>query len=188
MTEAWVTIEFDSPMRAVEWLESARTTGDQVMLNDELVIVARVVGGLENAIRDYTEIAADEPNEIEETPMTEYVKFTERNDHEGETWVFWLRLEGNEAQLERLAELVELYGPEDEDSGFELSLETRLDAHDVGVLVTHGGGGYMPYHTKVDGRLVVPEESIEGEALTHVLYKGGIKMLFQLYADRENAR
>lgn len=100
--------------------------------------------------------------------MTEltYVKFTENNDHEGETWTFWLQLDGNE---ERLAELAERLGQDDEE--YQLDLSTQLSDSEAQVLAEHGGTGYMAYHHKVAGRMS-PPDSIDD------LYKGGIRDLF----------
>jgi hypothetical protein len=112
-----------------------------------------------------------------------YVKLVEKNEHEGETWTFWLQIDGNEANLRRLCDvLAEYEEASDEASEYTLDLDVRLSDHDVDGLVEHGGGGYMAYHTKVTGVLTVPEGLLErteyGPSLDR-LYKGGIKGLFK---------
>lgn len=105
--------------------------------------------------------------------MTQFVEFTEYNDHEGETWAFWLQVNGNEDELNKFAEQLD---EEDLEEQFSLN-DTTLDEHDVDVLVKHGGGGYMNNHTKVTGvfRLV----SYDDILLDDVLYKGGIRDFFK---------
>lgn len=110
--------------------------------------------------------------------MTEFVKFIEDNDHEGETWYFWLQLDGNEDTLDRLADLLSCA---DVIEQYRFNFQAVLEDRDVDVLVKHGGSGYMDYHTKVPGRLVIPEDLIqttEWGPNADQLYKGGIADLF----------
>jgi len=99
-----------------------------------------------------------------------YVKFTEENDHEGETWTFWLPVEGNEHALAAFAEWLADQGPRVED--YNLELEARESEERVAALVEHGGSGYMAYHTKVSGLMSSPPDNPDR------LYKGGIRGLF----------
>lgn len=110
--------------------------------------------------------------------MTEFrrffTRFTEDNDHEGETWTFWLQRDDNEDALRWLGRLIrdhELDG--DEYASFVLDLNVTLAERDVDLLVTYGGAGYMRLHTKVVGRLTVtPDLDLD------TLYKGGVVKLF----------
>ncbi len=111
-----------------------------------------------------------------------YVKFVEDNDHEGETWTFWLQLDGNEVEMDRLERVLDEYESRIEgDSEYMIDTGVELPEHDVDVLVEHGGEGYMANHTKVQGVLTVPDGLIEdtdyGPEIDR-FYKGGIKSLF----------
>ena len=114
-----------------------------------------------------------------------FVKFTEHNDHEGEDWVFWLQLEGNEADLETLAEFLEQFDPDGE--SFELD-GTAVPEEEVDILIKHTGQGYMDYHNKVTGTMTLPEIDLERVAtddeagyewLQDNFYKGDIARCFK---------
>lgn len=110
-----------------------------------------------------------------------FVRFTENNEWEGETWVFWLQLDGNENELIKLRNLLaelELEADEDaEDPPYELASfkENTLPEEHVDVLVKHGGSGYMAAHTKVLGKFTCPDELGDGG---RALYKGDITKHF----------
>lgn len=114
--------------------------------------------------------------------MIEFVKFEEENDHEGETWTFWLQVTGNEGELAKLEDLIKEYEEaQGSDSEYQLDIMTQLSEEHVDVLVEHGGQGYMNYHQKVVGVLTVPDDLLEdGEYGKNLdgLYKGGVKKLF----------
>jgi hypothetical protein len=77
-----------------------------------------------------------------------YVRFTEENDWEGETWHFYLRVQGNEEALQRLAELV------NDSEEYTLDLGKHFSEAEVTTLVDNAdGGGYMADHNRADGRL-----------------------------------
>jgi hypothetical protein len=103
--------------------------------------------------------------------LTDYVKFTERNDWEGEIWRFWIPLPGNEDILEKLKNALE-------DSGFEeYSLDlTPIPEADVDVLVQHAEVGYMASHNKLCGLLRISDEDLS-KLLDNddLFYKGEIK-------------
>lgn len=103
--------------------------------------------------------------------MTTFAKFEENNDHEGETWIFWLQIEGNEDELERLG--AALAEQQDEDPNWSLDPEIVLVEHDVEVLEAFAGQGYLNLHTKVTGVLRVPDGFVVDK-----LYKGGVEELF----------
>lgn len=118
-----------------------------------------------------------------------YVQFGEQNGHEGETWTFWLQLDGNEASLNRLRDVIAEYEEASgEESEYTLDLDVRLPERAVDVLVEHGGGGYMAYHTKVSGVLTVPDDLLQhteyGPSLDR-LYKGGVQDLFEVETAEE---
>ncbi len=110
--------------------------------------------------------------------MKTFVKFAEDSEWEGETWVFWLQSDGNQAALLALQEAlaVDDDGDESDDgsSDFTLELDAVLVEHDVDVLVQHGGSGYLSYHNKVTGTM----KTFEGNDFEG-LYKGGIRDLFK---------
>jgi hypothetical protein len=93
--------------------------------------------------------------------MKEFVKFTEHNDWEGETWNFWLQLDENEADLETLAEFLEQFDPDGET--FELDM-TPVPEREVDIVVKHTDQGYMDYHNKVEGTLTLPEIDLDAVA------------------------
>lgn len=122
-----------------------------------------------------------------------YAKLTEVNEWEGETWHYFIPVEGNEEALDRLKVLVDSWSrPEgaDEndgepgDDGADLSLdENSYPAYDVRVLTQHGDGNcsYQEQYAQLSGRLVFAAEddpgSVEGLTLSsgEDLYKGAIK-------------
>jgi hypothetical protein len=112
----------------------------------------------------------------------EFVKFTEENDHEGETWRFWLQLDGNEAELAKLAEVIATYreGQYSRYSEYELDLSSSVDERDVDVLVLHSFSGYMRFENKIVGTLAVPDGlPTDGDQPDlDDFYKGGIEKLF----------
>lgn len=105
-----------------------------------------------------------------------FARYTENNEHEGETWVFWLQYDGNEDALSALDDLIAEAVGDSEPEEYELDLDTLIPEWEVDTLVKHGGQGYMDYHHKVTGKLTLPSDL--GEYLED-LYKGGVKKLFK---------
>ncbi len=105
-----------------------------------------------------------------------YVPLVEHNDHEGETWTQWLRVEGNEDQLEYLYTAIRRFD-EDEDS-YILDLNDRESEEVVERIVARARCGYTWSDSKVDGRLSLPNISSR-EELDDVLYKGSIEDYFK---------
>lgn len=111
-----------------------------------------------------------------------FVKFTEINDWEGETWYFWLQLDNNESELKELESWLGTF----DDNGQEYELDmTPVDEKEVDALVKHGGQGYMDYHNKVTGIFICPQPSEEvqkndegGNWLSDNFYKGDIERHF----------
>lgn len=100
-----------------------------------------------------------------------FLDFTEINDHEGETWRFWLQVDGNEEALEKLRGLIVTA-----DIGDEYTLATEpVDESTVDSLVKYGRSGYRPFETKVTGVFTCPDDLGEwGDDL----YKGRITGMF----------
>lgn len=110
--------------------------------------------------------------------MTTYARLVEHNEHEGEAWGFYIPIEGNEEALGRLARLVTALNGDDEDENYKLERDP-IDEVAVDALVRYGndyGPTYMPAHTKLVGKLVIPEDALrvasEGD---DDLYKGSIR-------------
>lgn len=99
-----------------------------------------------------------------------YIQFKENNEWEGETWCFYIPTEGNEKQIDRLAELIQESNLEDTYTvGNELISEIEVDA-----LVKHGGSGYMNNHNKCSGILDISHLSKENFDDDDPFHKGGI--------------
>jgi hypothetical protein len=111
-----------------------------------------------------------------------FVKFTEHNDHEGESWCFWLQKDDNDNELAKLQKLLGEYDTYEET--YKLQNMGAVDEHDVDVLVKHSGEGYMSYHNKVSGKFTCPqpteEEKKDGYGwLNDTFYKGEIREYFK---------
>jgi hypothetical protein len=103
--------------------------------------------------------------------VTTYRRFIETNDAEGETWSWWLQIEGNEQAIDRLGEF--LAGGA-WDGQYELG--ATADQAEVDVLVKHAEIGYYGDHNRVEGVLNLPE--VLDDEFVSQLYKGGIVELF----------
>jgi hypothetical protein len=104
--------------------------------------------------------------------MSTYARFTEVNDWEGETWHFWLPIEGNEEALRKLAELLDVEADSDE---YQLSLEPRDELHVDALVDEDDEPGYMSAQNKLEGVLTVPDTLGEN---CKALYKGDIAKMF----------
>ena len=116
-----------------------------------------------------------------------WTRFVENNEGEGETWTFWIRTEGNESELARLAEIVDSLV--DVDEQFAVLDPVDISYDQIDALVTYGGEGYMRLHTKLPGRLRLPDEAPKTGAYPEgdwfpFFYKGGIAKF--IHADRED--
>lgn len=113
-----------------------------------------------------------------------FVRFTEQNDHEGESWSFYLPYE-TEADINAVLSvkfIVERLTEDDDDSSYYLALDNIIFEHEVDALVRLGGYGYMDYHNKIDSPFnefkCINVSEMEIFALGEFLYKGGIKLLY----------
>jgi hypothetical protein len=111
--------------------------------------------------------------------VTDYVKFTEENDWEGETWHFYIPVAGNEVTLAVLAATLES-SPID---SYTLDL-TRIPEYEVDALVKHTDTGYMADHTKLDGVLLLAPDTMDQLSAheTDPFYKGEIAKFMQVPA------
>lgn len=116
--------------------------------------------------------------------METYQRFTEINEHEGETWTFWLQTSGNEVQLAKFAALIDKINEEDE-SGEDpqYSLGEVRDEEFVDVLLEESDEGYMAAHTRLVGTFTCPDDLGE---FGDVIYKGQISKLWKIAPLDEN--
>lgn len=115
---------------------------------------------------------------------TNYVKFRENNEWEGEAWTFWLPTEGNEAALLELENALDAAHEADDEFPYELRRNVVRSEEQIDSFVEDAEddeGGYYSAHNKVTGRLILPDELGEpGRTETFdYLYKGGIRDLFK---------
>lgn len=76
--------------------------------------------------------------------MKTYVKFTEHNDWEGETWHFYIPIQGNELTLDRIGELI------NGNEFYELKRKKEYTEQEVDFLCgEEGSTTYMNQHNKV---------------------------------------
>lgn len=113
-------------------------------------------------------------------PGPSFVQFTETNDHEGETWTFWLQRDGNEEALNWLSDFLTAVNAEVLDPEYQLFLDKVIPEEHVDVLTKWGGENYMPLHNKVVGRMVIADFFAPDD-----LYKGDITKLFEAAHDGE---
>lgn len=78
--------------------------------------------------------------------MVEYLKFTEHNDYEGESWNFFVPVtHENTEKARKLADLVKRFGIRD----FEVSGQ-KFTEEEVSALLALKGGGYMDEYNLCD--------------------------------------
>lgn len=87
--------------------------------------------------------------------MLTFIKFTEENDNEGETWNYYIQYDGNEVALERLGQIIDL---DCGDSPYSIDLSRRFTEKEVDLLVENCGGNYMDDEQKFVGVLTLPKE------------------------------
>lgn len=107
-----------------------------------------------------------------------FVRFHEYNDHEGESWDWWLQLTGNEEALAFLGGMLNEINAENDDPWLSLHLEDLEPEGSVDKLVEYAENGYFSAHNKVIGVLTVPDDLDDD-----TLYKGGIRGLFKAASD-----
>lgn len=104
------------------------------------------------------------------------VRFTEHNEHEGETWNFYIDVEENEEAIDRLRSV---FGKLQVDEEFELYDDIPLK--EVKILVKHSRSGYMKFENHLDGKLLLPDdfEEFNENDFTRYFYKGGIRQCME---------
>jgi hypothetical protein len=107
--------------------------------------------------------------------MRRFVKLTEENDWEGETWHFWLQLDGNQAELDKLA--VWLEENSQEEGGFTLNLDKTRYEDEVDLLVEESDSGYLRTHNKVVGKADFGDLSLVDDP-AEILCKGHVEDFF----------
>lgn len=110
-----------------------------------------------------------------------FVKFEEYNDWEGETWRFWLQLDGNEESLKKLVPLVKEADAHSGGNEYRLDLNEILDEREVDTLVKYTQSGYMDNDNKVVGTLKLTDDMVkrsEGDN-DDPFYKGGVRGYFK---------
>lgn len=112
---------------------------------------------------------------------TNYLRFTEINEHEGETWRFYIPVEGNQDAIDRLSRVLEAH---DLTETFKFNAtpapESVVDTIVAEALEDYEeNGGYRPARVELEGRLVLPDQLEEAEYIdvVNLLYKGGIEDL-----------
>jgi len=99
----------------------------------------------------------------------------EETDHStGETWIWYVRIKGNETELLALAH--DVYEDENEEDRYFDHYEmwlTTVPEYEVDVLVKHSARGYFDNHNKLNGKLNWKEnrdQIILNKAKFHTLY------------------
>ncbi len=108
-----------------------------------------------------------------------FIKMTEHNEWEGETWNFWLQLNGNEEAIRKLIKLVK----EDGDHTYSFDLESTNEK-EIDILVDReDNNSYMALHNKVSGAFNIERligEIKDGVSISEdLIYKGQIKNYFK---------
>jgi hypothetical protein len=105
-------------------------------------------------------------------PERQYLKLTENNEWEGETWHFFVPVQGNEEATKLLKQLVMSYGGEEFELDDKLYSESEVDT-----LVRNTDSGYMDHYNKLSGTIKLG--ALRGikadEDFTEKFYKGGIR-------------
>ena len=114
----------------------------------------------------------------------QYIKLTEENDWEGETWNFYIPIENNKDAIKALSKKLNEF-PEDIESSFTLHDSTILEEYDVDVLVKHSEGGYYHQHNKMVG--VIDTNTfidVYCEDFEEKIYKGNLEYIGLFFAPR----
>lgn len=102
-----------------------------------------------------------------------FIPFVEENEHEGESWTFWLQYNGNETELIGLAE--QLHEDRFEvEPAYSLDLSDVEDEEVVERMCLRARMGYNPSDMMVRGKFTCPDIPPTTEALDDLFYKGRI--------------
>lgn len=107
-----------------------------------------------------------------------FYKLSEHNGWEGETWHFYIPVDGNEDSWAELQKVYEQYKGENT----YVFHQTPIPENEVDILVKHTDSGYMAIQNKVVGKLdILKIKSITKNDLDdeEPLYKGGVRRLME---------
>lgn len=103
--------------------------------------------------------------------MKKYIRFTERNDWEGETWHFYL--EYNDPIDEKAAEMIDKKIKAGKNrSSYSIDLKKKYTENEVDNLVKTSRCGYMYFHNKVSRILPEFPKDWETKSADQLFYKG----------------
>jgi phosphodiesterase/alkaline phosphatase D-like protein len=130
-------------------------------------------------LRDFLTVAKDRRITIQPERNC-YYRFDEYNDHEGETWSFFIPVRNNKTLVSSLKKLLKAAESIGDDNGFSISDEILTEA-EVDTLVKYGDCGYMDRYNKLTGVLDLSalEAAESSEEFVDLLYKGGIQDMMQ---------
>lgn len=112
-----------------------------------------------------------------------FVQFSEVNTTEDETWHHYIRLEGNEASIYYLKNMLDKVKSE---GGYcvKYNLNMKpLREYEVDILVKHSGEGCIKFHTKLDGKFIFKEE-IDEKLFSETFDKIMLSFMENCYHDR----
>jgi len=105
-----------------------------------------------------------------------YFKFTEHNDWEGESWNFYIPIEGNTIPIQDLKTFIKNFSFEDM---YEID-DKPYTEEEVTILCDNTESGYMDFHNCLSGKLIVPFLKVEDcHIVDDPFYKGGIENLME---------
>ncbi|MFW6008743.1 MAG: hypothetical protein ACOCP8_05685 [archaeon] len=100
--------------------------------------------------------------------MRKYKEFVEFNYWESEKWYFYISLENNENALKIMEDKLK-----NSSLPFQITCDKILTEQEVDYLCNQESKTtYMPTYNKLDGRLIVPSDSVDWY---YCLYKGKIE-------------
>lgn len=106
----------------------------------------------------------------------QYITFRESNQWEGESWNFYIPVEGNKEAIEELQKISN--GKVDAPTAYVVK-ELLLTENDVNGKVKDCDSGYLNYHNKLEGRLDLKRLKNYKKEAKKIgqcpLYKGGIE-------------
>lgn len=103
-----------------------------------------------------------------------YIEFSETNDWEGETWHYFLPLEGNEKALRQLDSKILEYGM----NAYSIDWTPRNEGYVMGLVRRKGSTLILKEFNIVQGKLFTLPEFDSHSDLDAILYKGGIENFF----------
>lgn len=119
--------------------------------------------------------------------MMMYAQFTELNEWENENWHFWIPIDGNEEELQKLLRLLTAADPDSDTYSLKL---TPVPEQIVDWLTEKlaDDTAYMPSHNKLTGKLTVPDydPGLVDFGEDDPFYKGGIEKFMEPLSDSDS--